>query len=99
MDASNQFGLRKVQRVIATVNKDALGIKNRPHGSVAEQGRVLKPSKEVRSHSHQNTREPERMPDIEPNRGGPKAFLGAGCYNPYFRIQASIPQAFPELPV
>ncbi len=43
VNAANQVGLRKVQFVVRTVDKNALGIKQRAHGAVAQHRGLLDP--------------------------------------------------------
>jgi hypothetical protein len=51
MDAPYQVRLRQVQLVIAAVDEHPLRIKNRAHGSVAQQGGISKALKKLAGHS------------------------------------------------
>ena len=56
VDGADQLGLRQVEFVIAAVDEDALGVKKRAHGSVAEHGRLLQAFDKVLRHLIENTR-------------------------------------------
>src|ERR1035441_1889281 len=58
-DAADQLRLRKVKLVIAAVDEDALGIKERSHSSVAEHRRMLQTFNKVQRHLLENTRRSE----------------------------------------
>ena len=56
VNGTNQVGLGEIQFVIATVDEDALGVKQGSHRSVAEDGGLLDPGEKVSRHIHgQNT--------------------------------------------
>src|ERR1039458_1862506 len=59
VDGADQLRLRQVQFVIAAVNEDAFGIEKRPHGSVAEHGRMLQTFNKVLCHLLEDTRRSE----------------------------------------
>jgi hypothetical protein len=50
MNGANQIGLREIQFVVAAVDEDALGVKQRSHRAIAENGRLLDPCKKVVCH-------------------------------------------------
>lgn len=50
VNAANQVGLGKVQFVVTAVNKHAVRVEQRSHGSVAQSGELLDPGKKVRRH-------------------------------------------------
>ena len=56
VDVADQLRLRQVQLVIAAVDEDALGIEQRPHGSIAEHRRLLQTFQKILRHLLEDTR-------------------------------------------
>jgi hypothetical protein len=50
VDGTNQLGLGEIQLVVAAVDEHAFGVKQRSHGSVAQNGGLLDPGKKVSRH-------------------------------------------------
>ena len=55
VDAADQFRLREVQLVIASIDEHALGIEQRAHGAIAQHGRLLQALDQIPSHRFENT--------------------------------------------
>jgi hypothetical protein len=50
MDVADQVWLDQIEFVIAFVNEDAIGVKQRTHGAVAKDGTLFEPGYKVFSH-------------------------------------------------
>ena len=55
MDFVDQFRLRQVEFVVASVNKNAFGVQKRPDRAVAQDGCFLQLLEEVSGHLNENT--------------------------------------------
>src|SRR5579863_2389129 len=51
VDGANQFGLGEIQFVVAAIDKNALRVKQRAHGAVAEHGRLFDSGTKISGHS------------------------------------------------
>ncbi len=50
VNPTNQVGLREIQFVVRSVDEDAFGVEQRPHGAVAQYRGLLDPGKKVSRH-------------------------------------------------
>jgi hypothetical protein len=50
VDAANQLGLRQIQLIVGAVDKDASGVEQGPHGTIAENRGLLDSGEKVSRH-------------------------------------------------
>ena len=50
VDAANQLGLRQIQFIVGAVDKDAFGVEQGPHGTIAENRGLLDSGEKVSRH-------------------------------------------------